>query len=382
MSSDTALQRWAQVVVDLDAIGHNIRYLRQRVAPAALWAVVKADAYGHGAVAVARRAVAEGVEGLCVALVAEGVQLRDAGLTVPVLVLSPQPPEQIAAALQASLTLTVHDVSQVHHVAAVARSLHLDDVPVHVKIDTGMHRVGAAPDAAAAVVQAVVDATPVLRCDGIFTHFACADDPAHPLTSQQIATFDRVVTALDPNLSAGARRHLANSAAALAWPAAHGDLVRAGIAVYGIEPGAGVADLCGPLRPALTLRSWVSMVKTVPAGQGVSYGWRTVLHRDTVVATVPLGYADGVPRRLAMTGGEVLIGGHRCRVLGVVTMDQFMVECGDAPVAVGDEVILLGRQGDEVIRAEDWAERLGTIPYEIVCGISARVPRHWVGTDH
>jgi alanine racemase len=175
------------------------------------------------------------------------------------------------------------------------------------------------------------------------------------------------------------RWHLANSAGALAWPAAGGDLVRAGIAVYGIEPGPAVAHHCEELRPALTLRSRVSMVKTVSAGSGVSYGWHSVLDRDTVVATVPIGYADGVPRRLSFTGGEVLIGGKRRRILGVVTMDQLMVDCGDDAVAYGDEVILLGRQDHEVIRVEEWAERLGTIPYEIVCGISARVPRRWTG---
>jgi alanine racemase len=382
VAGDAGTDRWAEAVIDLDALGHNLRHLRERVAPAAVWAVVKADAYGHGAVAVARRAVAEGAEGLCVALVAEGVQLRRAGLMVPVLVLSPQPPELIATALEASLTLTVHEVAQVEHLAAVARTLDLEDVPVHVKVDTGMHRVGATPHDAATVVRAVVEAAPVLRCDGVFTHFACADDPDHPLTRQQIATFDEVATALEPHLPVGTRRHLANSAAALAWPAAHADLVRAGIALYGIEPGAGVAHWCSALRPVLTLRSRVSMVKTVAAGQGVSYGWRSVLEHDTVVATVPLGYADGVPRRLALTGGEVLIGGRRRRLRGVITMDQFMVECGDTPVSVGDEVVLLGGQGDQVIRPEDWAERLGTIPYEIVCGISARVPRRWVGADH
>jgi len=373
--------RWTEAVVDLDAIAHNVEWLRRRVAPAALWAVVKADAYGHGDVAVARRALAAGAEGLCVALVEEGVRLRGTGLQAPVLVLSPQPTEQVEQALKASLILTVHAVDQVLDIERVARRLGLGDVPVHVKIDTGMHRVGAPPELACAIVDAVMGAAPVLRLDGVFTHFACADDPGHALTSRQIAAFDAALSTLGGAGTHGARRHLGNSAAALARPDAHADLVRVGIALYGIEPGPGVAHLCGDLRPALTLRSRVSMAKTAAAGEGVSYGWRTVLERPTVVATVPLGYADGVPRRLAFTGGEVLIGGRRRRILGVVTMDQLMVDCGDDEVAVGDEVVLLGRQGDEVVRPEEWAERLGTIPYEIVCGISARVPRRWVGAD-
>lgn len=381
MSGETGAGRWTEVVVDLGAIAHNVEWLRRRVAPAALWAVVKADAYGHGDVAVARRALAAGAQGLCVALVEEGTRLRLAGLQAPVLVLSPQPAEQVEQALKASLTLTVHAVDQVLDIERVARRLGLSDVPVQVKIDTGMHRVGAPPELACAIVDAVTGAAPAVRLDGVFTHFACADDPGHELTSRQIAAFDAAVATLGGAGTHGVRRHLGNSAAALARPDAHADLVRVGIALYGIEPGPGVAHLCGELRPALTLRSRVSMAKRVGAGEGVSYGWRSVLERPTVVATVPLGYADGVPRRLAFTGGEVLIGGRRRRILGVVTMDQLMVDCGDDEVAVGDEVILLGRQGDEVVRPEEWAERLGTIPYEIVCGISARVPRRWVGAD-
>lgn len=374
--------RWTEAVIDLGAIAHNMRVLRARVAPSAVWAVVKADAYGHGDVAVATEALAAGADGLCVALVDEGLRLRQAGVRAPILVLSPQPPEQIGSAVEAGLALTVHDVTQVSAVVEAARRSGHVDVPLHVKVDTGMNRVGVLPRDATAVVQAVADGAPQVRCDGVFTHFACADDPDHPLTAQQLETFEAVLRDLGSRGLDVGRRHLANSAAALAWPAAHGDLVRVGIALYGIEPGSGVAAHCEDLRPALTLRSRVSMVKTVPSGQGVSYGWRTVLDRDTVVATVPLGYADGVPRRLALTGGDVLIGGRRRRILGVVTMDQLMVDCGSGDgaddVAVGDEVVLLGAQGDQVVRPEEWAERLGTIPYEIVCGISARVPRRWV----
>lgn len=369
----------AEAVIDLDAIGHNIAEIVNRVAPSAVWAVVKANAYGHGAEPVARRALAAGAQGLCVALVSEGVALRRAGVTAPILVLSPQAPDEIPAAVEAGLTMTVHDVDQVRHLAGCARDLGVGDVAVHVKVDTGMHRVGVAPHEVMDVVHAVIAEAPVLVWDGVFSHLACADLPEHDLTPHQIARFGDVLSEFERVGFDRPRAHLANSAGALAWPEAGHDLVRVGIAMYGIEPGPGVAHHCGTLRATLTLRSRVSMVKTVAAGLGVSYGWRTVLTRDTVVATVPIGYADGVPRRLSTVGGEVLIGGRRRPIVGVVTMDQLMVDCGDVDVAVGDEVVLLGRQGPEVIRAEDWAERLGTIPYEIVCGISARVPRRWVG---
>lgn len=369
--------RWAEAVVDLDAVAHNVRLIASRAAPADVWAVVKADAYGHGAVPVAGAALRAGAKGLCVALVDEGLHLRRAGISAPILVLSPQPHYDVDRAVAASLTVTVHSTEQVHEVADSARRHGVEQVPVQVKVDTGMHRVGATPAEAHEVVRSVVDHAPLLSWDGLFSHLACADDPHHELTPRQLARFADLLARLEADGFTGARRHVANSAGALAWPAAAYDLVRAGIALYGIEPGPGVADHCRELRPAMTLRAKVSMVKTVPAGVGVSYGWRNVLERDTVVATVPLGYADGVPRRLSSTGGEVLIGGVRRGILGVITMDQFMVDCGDGDVAVGDEVVLLGRQGTEEIRAQEWAERLGTIPYEIVCGVSARVPRRW-----
>jgi alanine racemase len=379
MADDGLVPPRVEAVVDLGAIAHNVGVLAEHVAPSAVWAVVKADAYGHGAVPVAQAVLAAGAEGLCVALVEEGVMLRSSGITAAILVLSPQSVHDLASAVHARLTLTVHDTRQVDELAEIARDLGVKDVAVHIKIDTGMHRVGAAPQTAGDLVDAVRRRAPWLRWDGIFSHLACADDPTHHLTPRQIAAFEVVLSQWDADEMSGVRRHMANSAGALAWPSAIGDFVRSGIALYGIEPGPGVAHLCHGFRPALTLRSRVSMVKTVPAGSGVSYGWHTVVDRDTVVATVPLGYADGVPRRLSFTGGEVLIGGKRRPILGVVTMDQLMVDCGHDMVDYGDEVILLGRQHHEEIRVEEWAERLGTIPYEIVCGISARVPRRWIG---
>jgi alanine racemase len=219
-----------------------------------------------------------------------------------------------------------------------------------------------------------------LRLAGVWTHLAMADDPADEFTREQLDLFDEVLANIPPEtLRDVPAIHAANSAAALAHPDAHRTLVRAGIAIYGISPGPGVDDLCVDLRPAMSVRALVSHVKQVRSASRISYGLRHRFTRDTTVATIPIGYADGVPRRLFAVGGEVLIGGRRCPIVGVVTMDQLMVDCGDADVRVGDEVVLIGEQdgptGSDRIRAEDWASLLDTIGYEIVCGISSRVPR-------
>lgn len=366
------MSRWAWAEVDPSAIEHNVATLRSVVAPSALWAVVKADGYGHGAVTAARAAVAGGADGLCVALVQEGVALRGAGLTVPILLLSPQPPEQMAAAVAAGLTLTVHSEAGVAALEAVGAHQH----PVHLKVDTGMHRVGAATVDAVQVAARIV-ASPATRLDGVFTHLAVADDPEDPFTDVQLGRFDDLLALLRMDGIEPPLVHTANSAAAIAHPRARRGMVRAGIAIYGISPGPAldgeVARL--GLRPAMSLHARVTHVKRVRAGEGISYGLRHTFARDTTVATVPIGYADGVPRRLHEVGGAVLIGGARRRITGVVTMDQLMADCGDDSVQVGDGVVLLGEQGGQVITAADWADALGTIAYEVVCGISARVER-------
>jgi alanine racemase len=354
--------RWAWAEVDLDAVSANVRALRDTVAPVGVWAVVKANAYGHGTVPVAHAALAAGAGALCVALVEEGVALRGAGIDAPILVLSEQPPEQVPAAAAAGLHLTVSSLTGVE----AARG-----IPMHLKVDTGMHRAGCPPGEAATLARAI---GPDLA--GVSTHLACADDPCSPVTAQQLTCFAGVLrelreAGLDPGMV-----HAANSAAALGNPAARFDAVRTGIAVYGLCPGPGVAHLCGDLRPALRLVSRVSAVRRLGAGEGISYGHRYTTAAPTTTATVPIGYADGVPRQFARRG-EALLRGRRRRVAGVVTMDQLVLDCGDDPVAVGDEVVLLGRQGDEEITADEWAERLETITYEVTCGISGRVPRRW-----
>jgi alanine racemase len=366
--------RWAWAEIDLDALAHNVGVLRRVVAPSAVWAVVKADAYGHGAVAVAAAAVDAGCAGLCVALTAEGVALRTAGIEAPILVLSEQPAEHAATIIAHRLTPTVTTAAGIEALAALAP----DDLAVHLKVDTGMHRIGAAPDDVGALVALIADRAPHLRLAGVFTHLAVADEPADPYTAGQLARFAATLAALPADTLEGVAVHAANSAGGLAHPAARHSFVRAGIALYGISPGPDVAPLVTELRPVLALKARVSFVKRLTAGQRLSYGLRHTVSVDTNVATVPLGYADGVRRGLS-SNGDVLIGGRRRPIIGTVTMDQLMVDCGDDPVARGDDVVLIGRQGDERITAEEWGTRLDTIGYEVVCGIGARVPRLLVG---
>ena len=366
------MSRWAWAEVDLDAVRHNVEVLGAIADPAAVWAVVKADGYGHGAVPVARAALEGGAGGLCVALVQEGVALRDAGLECPILVLSEQPPTELSGAVRAGLELTVYSYAQLEAIAAAGGNQH----PVHLKIDTGMRRVGAST-ADALGLAAAIASSPAVRLAGVCTHLAIADEPQDPYSAMQIEAFEHVLSEL---ALAGHRPplvHAANSAAALALPASRFDLVRVGIAVYGISPGPALDQPAAALGPALSLRARVSHVKQVNAGDRISYGLRHQFTTNATVATLPLGYADGVPRRLFAAGGEVLIGGRRRPIVGVVTMDQLMVDCGADDISIGDEAVLIGSQGDESILATEWADRLGTIGYEIVCGISARINRRY-----
>jgi alanine racemase len=310
-----------------------------------------------------------------VALVEEGAHLRSAGqFTEPILLLSEPPYERMPEVVAHGLTPTVYTAAAVEAAAkAVASSARGTPLPVHVKVDSGMHRVGAHPGEAIELALAVDD-SPELRLEGVWTHLAVADELDNPFTSTQLARFDEVLAALAARGVRPPLVHAANSAAALSRSDTHYDLVRGGIALYGLAPSPefeGTVDL----RPALSLKARVSLVKPIDAGEAVSYGLRYRLDRPARIATVPIGYADGVPRRLGSVGGEVLIRGRRRPIAGTVTMDQLLVDCGDDErVAPGDEVVLIGQQGDERIGAWDWAKRLDTIAYEIVSGISRRVP--------
>ena len=368
-------QRATVAEIDLSAIAHNVAVMKEFAGTARLLAVVKANGYGHGAVSVAETALAAGAHGLCVALVQEGVELRRAGIEAPVLVLSEQPIEQVGDLVAHGLIATAYSTRYIDALASEAKRLDVVGHEVHLKIDTGMNRVGSAPSNAVELAGRIIARSPQLSLGGVFTHLATADSPDPSETRAQLARFD---TALDELRRAGVDPgwvHAANSAATIAHPDARRDMVRTGIALYGIAPDVSMTPLCERLRPALTLRSRVSFVKRVSAGEGVSYGLRHRFVVATNVATVPLGYADGVPRGLGLSGGQVLIGGKRRPIVGVVTMDQLMVDCGDDDVRVDDEVVLIGSQGNESIDANEWGSLLGTIGYEVVCAISARVPR-------
>lgn len=370
--------RPAWVEVDLDALSANVAYLKRLVAPAQLCAVVKADAYGHGAVPVAKAALAAGATWLAVALAEEGHELREAGIRAPVLVLSEPPAEAMPLVASDRLTAALYTPEGFAALAGAAGVLTSGErLPVHVKIDTGMHRVGAEPSLAVELARAIAS-EPHLELQGLFTHLAVADEPGHEFTRLQLELFENVVRTLAAEGVHPPVLHAANSAGAMFHPEARHDLVRLGIAVYGLAPSLGTR--CEPpareLEPVLALKAKVSHSKSLASGEGLSYGLRYRLERDSDIATVPLGYADGVPRRLFEAGGEVLIGGRRRPVAGAVTMDQLLVDCGpNSGVRAGDDVVLLGRQGEEKVDAWEWAERLGTIAYEVTCGLSARLPR-------
>ena len=374
-----------QARIDLTAVRDNVAVLDRLAGSAGVMAVVKADGYGHGLVPSARAAVQGGASWLGVAFLEEGLALRAAGVqslaAVPILAWLWAPGEDLAAAVVARIDLGVYGLAELAAVEAAARTAGTT-ARVHLKVDTGLSRGGAAmadwPELCAAAAK--VQAAGAIVVTGIWSHFAFADGGAdHPTNNRQAAVF---VEALDVARRCGIEpevRHLANSAATLTAPATHFDLVRPGIAVYGLSP---VPDVGGPeafgLRPAMTLASHVALTKTVPAGSGVSYLHRYVTDRDTRLALVPMGYADGVPRT-ATNLVQVQLAGRRRTIAGTVCMDQFVLDVGDDDVSAGDEVLLFGPGDQGEPTAQDWATSLGTINYEIVTRVGARVPRVYSG---
>ena len=376
MSADFST-RWAWAEVHTGIIQDNVALIAQRVAPAQVWAVVKANAYGHGSIPVAQAAIAGGATGLCVALVDEGVALRRAGIMVPILLLSEQPIELAELIVGYHLTPTI---SSTRAAAALAAAANAADrtIDVHIKVDTGMHRAGVQPRELVMLAK-FVDSFEALNIQGVYTHFAVADDPAHGANATQLSLFEAAVAELAKVGINPPIVHAANSAATLSNAQTIFTMVRLGIAMYGLRPGPGVADLCEGLSPAMAVIARVSAVRWIEAGDAVSYGLRRPVESSTLIATVPLGYADGVPRALGATDVEVLLNGVRRRFAGTITMDQLMLDCGtDSAVQVGDEVVLIGRQGTDSVSADEWADAIGTIGYEIVCGISPRMFRKYL----
>jgi len=377
----TAAALPGEAVVDLAAVRGNVQALRAAAPSSQLMAVVKADGYGHGMLPCARAAVAGGADWLGVAFLAEAMELRRAGITAPLLAWLVGVDEPLAAAVGAGVDLGVNAGWLLDRAAAAARETGTR-ARLHLKVDTGLHRAGATaadwPELVEAAAKLVAEGS--VAVVGIWSHFAYADAPGHPTVAGQVAAFREALEVADRVGVRPELRHLANSAATLTSPSAHFDLVRPGLAVYGLSP---VPDVGGPaaygLRPAMTLLSQVALTKSVPAGVGVSYGHRYTTPRPTRLALVPLGYADGVPRN-ATNVGELLIGGRCRRISGTVCMDQLVVDIEDDEVATGDEVVLFGPGDGGEPTAQDWAEATGTISYEIVTRVGARVPRRYVGS--
>lgn len=361
--------------IDPAAISANVGELVRFAAPAAVCAVVKGDGYGHGAVTAARAAIAGGATWLAVALVEEAVTLRAAGVDVPILVLSEPPPDAWPAVIETGVEVTVYSAEVIDAAAAAGASAQTT-VGLHLKVDTGMHRVGCRPDEAVGLAQRIAGSTGTALA-GVFTHLATAEEGLDGFASVQL---DRYRSVLDELSAVGIEsflRHASNSAGLLAIPEARLDLVRCGIACYGVPPAPSLADVVD-LQPAMRLVSDVVHVQRLDGDEPVSYGGVYRTTRPTTIATVPIGYADGVPRSLGRNGGVALVRGHRVPVVGNVTMDQLMLDVGDLPVRRGDEVVFVGSQGRERITADEVAEREGSIGYEIVTRIGARVPREVV----
>jgi len=368
----------ARAWIDADAIAANSATLAAVAAPARLCAVVKADGYGHGAALAARAALAGGASWLAVATAEEARALRAAGLGASLLVLGALSAPELDVALAAGADVVAWDERFADAVAARAAGGGSAPVGVHVKLDSGMGRLGTRDVEQATRVAERVAASPALRLAGAMTHFATSDDDPDFMAAQ-LARFTPWANALRER-HPGLLRHAANSAAVLRGPAVQLDLVRCGVALYGLDPFQRDAAAHG-LRPALELVSYVAAVKRARRGESAGYGRRFVAERETWLATIPIGYGDGVRRGLT-NRVDVLVGGRRVPLAGTVSMDNVTVDLGPdgAAVPIGTEAVLLGTRGDERIRAEDWASALGTINYEIVCGISARVPRVPRGT--
>jgi len=362
---------WAEI--DLDAIEYNVKAFKRHVGQAVeVIAVVKANAYGHGAVQVARAALAAGATRLAVHRAIEGVEIRKAGIQAPILVMGYTPPSGADLVVRWKLTpsLMTIEFAQALSVQAEAQGVH---IPVHVKVDSGMSRYGLMPPEVPGFMQSLRQ-LPGIKLEGLFTHFATADWADQTYIRQQLAVFKDVIRELEGSGIHVPLIHAANSAATMALPEAHFNAVRPGVALYGMDPSSEWPPVF-EIRPALMLKSLVSRVRELPAGAGVSYGRTFITHKATLTALVPVGYGDGYHRVLS-NKGSVLIGGKRAPIIGRICMDQFVVDISHFPgVRQDDEVVLVGRQGEEVIRAEEVAALAGTINYELTTSLLPRVAR-------
>jgi len=375
----------AWVEIDLGALSNNVKQLVGFLSPGTqLMAVVKADAYGHGAITVATTVLAAGATWLGVATVTEGIQLREAGIKAPILILgATYTPEQIHAITSWQLEPTLCGPGQALIFSQLLNSIdhnyHNYKLPVHIKLDTGMSRLGADWQQAGQFAQFVQE-LPGLHIASVYSHFATADSPDTTIMEQQHGRFQQAIAQIRERGIKIPSLHLANSAATLGDKELHYDMVRAGLAIYGLYPAAHQRNHL-QLRPALQVKARITHIKTISKGTGVSYGHKFIAPREMRIGVVGIGYADGVPRGLS-NQMEVLVQGHRVQQIGMITMDQLMIDISPlVEVQEGEIVTLLGEQGEEKITADDWANQLNTISWEIICGFKHRLPRVAIGVD-
>ncbi|HEX4334408.1 MAG TPA: alanine racemase [Polyangiaceae bacterium] len=368
--------RPTRAVINLAALRHNLRVL-QRATKSPVWAVLKADGYGHGAKAVARTLERAGVTGICVALLEEGIELREAGIKLPILVMGGYYGGAWGDLLRHELTPVVYDPSQVEALADEVRFSGSEPIRVHLKVDTGMARLGATPREIPALARALLR-HPEVQFEGLMTHFACADSGETESVVHQLSIFDEVTATLASMELVPVVRHAANSAALLSCEASHLDAVRPGLSVFGIEPRAGMAK---ELRPAMSLQTEIVALRELEAGESVGYGATWTAKRPSRIATIPVGYADGLSRA-SSNKGHILVRGRRAPIVGTVSMDLTMIDVTDLPgVALRDEAVALGPQrgplGTDEITVDEIATHLGSIPWEVLTSISRRVPRFY-----
>ncbi|MFL0647537.1 alanine racemase [Cylindrospermopsis raciborskii UAM/DH-BiRr] len=372
----------AWVEIDLGALSNNVKQLVGFLSPGSqLMAVVKADAYGHGAVTVATTVLAAGATWLGVATVTEGIQLREAGIRAPILILgATHTPEQIHAITSWQLEPTLCSPGQALIFSDLLNSIDYNyELPVHIKLDTGMSRLGADWQQAGQFAQ-LVQGLPRLHIASVYSHFATADSPDTTIMEQQHARFQQAIAQIRAMGIKIPSLHLANSAATLGNKELHYDMVRAGLAIYGLYPAAHQRNHL-QLRPALQVKARITHIKTISEGTGVSYGHKFIAPREMRIGVVGIGYADGVPRSLS-SQMDVLVQGQRVKQIGMITMDQLMIDISSlVEVEEGEIVTLLGEQGEENITADDWANQLNTISWEIICGFKHRLPRVAIGID-
>jgi len=368
---------WAEI--NLDNLRHNIMEIRRITSSTSnICAIVKADAYGHGAVEVAKEALACGATYLGVAFLDEALELRKHGITAPILILGFTPENQFDKIIEHDITQTIYNTDSAKALSECAVKLN-KKAKVHLKIDTGMSRIGFCPEICFTPEFKEPFSLPGLEIEGIFTHFARADEKDRSCTNEQFRLFIKVISSIEEDGYSIPIKHAANSAGIMEYPETHLDMVRPGIILYGLYPSDEVSKQLIHLKPVMSLKTRVSNVKVLPKGKAISYGGTFVAQRESIIATLPVGYADGYSRLLS-SKAHVLIKGQRAPIVGRICMDQCMVDVTDVQgsVSIGDEVILIGEDGNDRISADEIAKLIGTISYEVVCGISKRVPRVYI----